>query len=192
MAPVPKPARTNESAVEPSRTLRILVAYDGFESGLRALQLYQRMSRNFDHEFFFDVDFWRFEILIRPSFGEEAALQAAQADIVIIAVDGTCSLPFEVQIWIEKWVRKKTGQQSAFVYLPANPCQGTQGSTYLRAYLRGVAVRGNMDFISPLLQKNGSRRRPEWESSPRPTGEASSITEIVYRRLNHPQSGGNK
>src|SRR5262249_17960024 len=98
-------------------------------------------------EFEINSDLWKFELLNLPQLGERAALEAAQADMIIISTRGTGELPAHVKKWIERWLPQKTGGQSALVAL-LHPDPAPMGEwPPLCAYLRQVAERGNMDFF---------------------------------------------
>lgn len=136
------------SGLNRATNFKVFIAYESFESGLKAVEVYQHLLRRFENDFSFDVDFWRFEALQVPSIEQRAAEQASKADMVVIAVDGVRRLAVEFQHWIETWIRKKVGQDSALVFLAKHPSEIEASSTYFRAYLRGVAVRGDMTFIA--------------------------------------------
>lgn len=136
------------SSAEDSPPLKIVVAYESFESGLHAAQVYQHLVEMLDHDYAFEVDFWRFEVLKVPSIGEVGANKAAQADLILIAVEGNSMLPVDFQLWVEKWIEKKVGQDSALVLVARPTKESAPATVSLLAYLRGVAARGAMTFIS--------------------------------------------
>jgi len=103
-------------------------------------------------------------VLQVPSIGELGANKAVQADLILVAVEGNSMLPVDFQLWVEKWVEKKVGQDSALV-LVARPLHESSAhvSASILAYLRGVAARGAMTFISDSVTVL-SRTKVEYRS----------------------------
>ncbi|MBI4664328.1 MAG: hypothetical protein HY735_36490 [Verrucomicrobia bacterium] len=133
--------------------LNVVIAYDTFESGLTAAQLYQHTIQNFSADYLFEVAFWRFEVLCIPFIADRAAAEAAQADMIILAVDNGEKLPDEIRDWIEKWVIHKPGRDSALVFVSRNPAPERRAAVANQAYLRDIALRGEMTFLTDLNAK---------------------------------------
>ncbi len=127
---------------------KVVVAYQSFESGLLAVRVYQDVTRRLERDLASDVDFWRFEVFGIASVAEAAAKAAGQANLVMIAVEGDQSLPGECQNWIEKWIDKKAGQDSALSLVSKHSSEAAKDLAAIRVYLRDLALRGNMAFIS--------------------------------------------
>lgn len=142
---------TVQSASNSRQPFQILIAYESFACGLQAVQIYQRLVRKLEEEFAFEMDFWRFEVLAIPSLGEVGAAQAAEADLVMIAIDGRYSLPVEFQRWIESWIDTKVGQDTALVLLSNLAGDSLAQAASIRQHLRQLASRGGMTFISDSL-----------------------------------------
>lgn len=148
VATAPSRVSRTESNSEPGRPFKILITYECFASGLQAVQIYHRLSRNLEEEFAFAVDFWRFEVLGIPSLREAAAAQATEADLIMIAIDGRYALPADFQLWIESWIDSKVGQDTALVLLSKLAGDAMARPASIRQHLRQMASRGSMSFIS--------------------------------------------
>src|SRR6266513_2731907 len=63
-----------------------------------------------------NCEFWRFDLLVHPSFRTKAATEASQADMIIIAARGDSEL-MAVKEWFENWLPQKRTAHSALVAL---------------------------------------------------------------------------
>ena len=171
MMKVPKgPIPDCSSTEEPDPALKVFVAYEASEDGLHALRLYQGIIRKFDKEYRFDVDFRRFEVLDVPFLRTRAAMEAIEADLLIIAVDGRFPLTAEFQSWIDEWVEKKVGWDSALVLLTRHSRdRDNDGSASVREYLRNVALRGEMTFIVGATEGAAAIKSPSLDQFPTET-----------------------
>ena len=90
-----------------------------------------------------------------PQLRTIAAAEAAAADLVIIAVHHSESLPDELQSWIDLWLGQK-GQQLRLLLALFDPVYSGI-STTLRAYLEGVARKGNLEFLAQAEERPEER-----------------------------------
>lgn len=146
----------DDSGPESDVNLKVLIAYERSEDGLSALRLYQRLVRRFDQEILFDVEFRRFEVLSVPGIRERAVGEAVEADLVVIAMDGSFGLSAEFQSWIDLWIEKKVGQDCALVLLSRHSCECPNSATSVHSYLRNAALRGNMAFIADTAENSAA------------------------------------
>lgn len=109
--------------------------------------VYQTLVGQLGEGFDLDMDAWRFSELAPLNLRLAAAWQAAKANLIMIACQGTRALPRAVQEWLDLWV----GRQS-------NPCAlilvlaGEHGPAPMRReiqeFLQAAAERGQMDFFT--------------------------------------------
>jgi hypothetical protein len=86
-----------------------------------------------------------------PQLKAIAAREAAAADLVIVSVHHAETLPNEVKSWIELWLKQRSSRPAVLLALFDPLYLGTSSS--IQAYLRGVARRGNMEFVAHTEEK---------------------------------------
>jgi hypothetical protein len=127
---------------ESQPSIKVIIVYDHLDTAKRAEAIYERLAGSLHGSGFeFEQRLWRFDVLEDEGFCAEAALDAADADIVIVATNDDTELPKGVQNWLETSLKHHAGA-AALVALLRN------ASTPLAPYLKDVARRGGMDFFA--------------------------------------------
>jgi len=72
---------------------KIVIAYDGLTAAQRASGLRARLAAHFGPEFGIEDAAWNFALLAHPRLSEEAARQAVEADMIVIAANDDSELP---------------------------------------------------------------------------------------------------
>src|SRR5689334_9295160 len=103
--------------MKPTLPLNIVVAYENFSAATSAQHVTQRLAAELDEDFEISREVWGFELLSHPQLRQEAAAEAAEADVIVVSVSGAVELPAHVQTWVESWVTEKRGGLSALVAL---------------------------------------------------------------------------
>src|SRR5437016_1298423 len=93
---------TISSRDETNDPLKVLVIYDEFSSGLRAMRIYQRQVAPLTSTGL-KLDLWKVEPLGIEEIRAAAALQACEADLIFISLRGDADLSPEITRWIEEW-----------------------------------------------------------------------------------------
>ena len=158
--------------------LRIVIAYDNYNDGLRAWELSERLASRFREDFPVDRDLWKFDLLRNPSpHVRQASLAAVmQADLVMIAAPGVEDLPADVQNWIESWPPRQSAAWSALVASVGPEAQRSHRHSPMSNYLRLRAGDAGMDFFC-----NGENQPASFRPFPPPARfmleqcEASSV-----------------
>jgi len=128
-------------------TFNILTAYESLERALRVKELLDRLASDLRSTCKINSEFWNFELLEHPAFRAQAAAEASEANMVIIAAKGDTDLTDAVKSWLEAWLPQRQAGHTALVALldaegrrsaePPRPC----------AYLQKIAARSSMDFF---------------------------------------------
>jgi len=126
---------------------RILIAYEGFAALVRAQDVRSQIANRFKGEIEITGGSWNFALLGHTQLREQAAAEAAEADMIIIAASGQAGLPSHVATWIEGWSQARQDQQTALV---ASLERGQNASSDLAAELRDLAAKAGMDFFCNL------------------------------------------
>lgn len=132
--------------IDPRPPLKVVTVYDALDSGAQAMQLYRNLSDKFSREVELIIDLGQMERLGDAPMGDRLAKAAVEADVILIALLSGKEVSGVLRTWIEKWIEKKRGHESAMVFL----C-GKQGhlqiSSPAHTYLREQASRVGMTFI---------------------------------------------
>jgi hypothetical protein len=130
-----------------SAAIRITIVYENFAAGIRAKEVSERLANQLKEECEINSGLWKFEVLAHPQLREQAASEAAQADMIIVSARAAEELPAHVRRWIESWLPQKRSHHSALVALLDEDEETVGESRSLGSYLRDVAELGSMDFF---------------------------------------------
>jgi hypothetical protein len=117
--------------------------------------------------------FWNFALFRHEQLRKFAVMEAAEAEMVVIALDGGDDLPFHVREWAESLpVRPHAGQTALVTLIGSNRATRTQPGPAV-AYLRGIAESRGMDFFCNqddwdvlALAQPAPRREENWSAEP--------------------------
>jgi hypothetical protein len=142
-----------------NQAFKVVIAYENLAGAVRAKEMSERLATELESK----CDSWKFELLAHPGLRQHAAQDAAEADMIIIALRGGGSLPEHVNEWIHAWAPVKRDSPTILVALldEVDDQTGADVDDYDRAdseaplpdnfqYLRYVAEQRGMDFLSNL------------------------------------------
>lgn len=116
-----------------------------------------------------------------------AAEQAARAELVVFAVETGGDLPDEIKDWIEHWLLRRGEREGILIGLLEAERQPCAAASLKEIYLRQVAHRAGMDYLSHAPE---GRRRPIPDSLESVSARAESMTsvlnDILHARLLQP------
>jgi hypothetical protein len=132
---------------------RIVVSavHEDFATGVRADDFCQTLSKCLGRDCEIAKELWSLTELRTPKLRAVAAGEAAAADLVIISVHHSESLPGEVKSWIDLWLKQKGARPKVLLALFDPLHLGTSSS--IQAFLQGVARKGNMEFLARSEEK---------------------------------------
>jgi hypothetical protein len=132
---------------------RIVVSavHEDFATGARADDFCQTLSKCLGRDCEIAKELWSLTELRTPKLRAVAAGEAAAADLVIISVHHSESLPGEVKSWIDLWLKQKGARPKVLLALFDPLHLGTSSS--IQAFLQGVARKGNMEFLARSEEK---------------------------------------
>jgi len=173
-------------------TLNVVIAYEDFETGKHAKGTYDFLVEHLGHEFQFLNQMWKFDVLSIPKLREMAAKDASMADIIIISGHGR-ELPQEVKSWIETWLAEK-GNPMALVALFTGSANYSMETAAVRAYLEGVARRGQLEFFAQPDEWPGKKSGASFlfNRSSGPGKALSTLAGVVERDVSYPRWGINE
>lgn len=130
-------------------TKQIAVVYDTSEARQDAIGFCDGLVGRFWEQFEFDISWWPLERLESGASVNDAATKAAAADIVVFATENSQIRP-GFQDWIELWLAKREEHEGALVSLASAGPGGETGAPMMPCFLRGVAHRAGMDYLTGI------------------------------------------
>ncbi len=149
---------------------KVLVAYEDVVAGQRAMGTFDLLAKRLKDECDLQHRLWKFEALRIPELQQAAAMDACDADVIIISGRANHGLPAEVKNWADSWSKKKVGQPRALVALVENE-DSVKSDSPLQSFLKNLAQASKMDFFMRVYQetqsKPGAQKRPSTQSNRR-------------------------
>jgi hypothetical protein len=159
-------------------TRSITVVYQNASSRDKAVDFCDRMINQFWAQCEFEVGWWPFEMLDQPRSAKEAMEKAATADLIVFSCERECEMPRHVGAWIESWVSRRGDREGSLAHL----CDPEQGATEKDVYLRAVAHRAGMDYLTGVPQELAHCIPDSLESY---SERASHVTGVLEGILKH-------
>ncbi len=110
-------AEANHLRADGSLSLKVLLVYEDFETGLTARHTLDGIIQAFDAAADVQVNLWRFDLLVDPVLRGEAAEEANEAELVIVSLHGHEPLPSGAKSWLDEWFGRERKHESALVVL---------------------------------------------------------------------------
>jgi hypothetical protein len=145
------------TAADANPPFGIVALYDSIISLMQARSIRCRLATEFCSDVNVESSFWFHALLVHPSLRQQAAAEAAKAEMVIVSVSDATALTPHLMDWLEQWLPARQGQSGALVAL-LDHRQGSEGAAALMAYLRQRAKDFNLDFFGRLDQPEASAR----------------------------------
>jgi hypothetical protein len=127
--------------------LDVLLLYEDLGTALRAKHSLDLLPAPFITEAGFCTKLWRLDLLGEPLLAEQAAIEAAAADMIILSLHGRNELRAEARDWLSRWLDHKEDRPYALAALldpePAHP--GSDNPVV--AYLKRVAEAAHADLF---------------------------------------------
>ena len=128
------------------------VLYEDAQARNRVADFCNRIAQRFWGQFEFDVSWSSFESLASESSANEAAKKAMQADFVVFGVILDDRIPSHVKRWVEKWLEHRGEHEGALVSVPSTADLPQFETSAMSRFLRNVAHRAGMDYLTEIPQ----------------------------------------
>jgi hypothetical protein len=126
-----------------ANAFRIVVIYDSTESRREAAHASAVLLRELGDDVEVQKRSWETESLLDPQTRQQAASQAAQADVILMAIGATEPTPTLKQ-WIDDWQRQRDLNSGLLALIP---CNSSESGGDLANFLYETAVSARMDFL---------------------------------------------
>ena len=146
-------------------TLKAAVIYDDFNFAAQATALLERVAIRADEAMKWDVKPWRLDVLQEPALADDALGETADADLILVALRKTPSLPDELMGWLESWAMKRQTEDTAMmVFCPEENAASTPLWHSLKEFAEWQSLpflgsrnlrddANSMDFVNRLWQR---------------------------------------
>ncbi len=127
--------------------LRVVLLYEDAETGLRARASLAAVEHRAAPEFGFQTKLWRRDLLRAAWLREQAALDAAGAEVIIVSLHGQDGVPPEVSDWLSRWQELKAERPYALGLLVDDAVAARDGTHPVAAHFRAVAATAGADLV---------------------------------------------
>lgn len=127
--------------------LRVVLLYEDAETGLRARGSLAAVEHRAAPEFGFQTKLWRRDLLRAAWLREQAALDAAAAEVIIVSLHGQDGVPREVSDWLSRWQELKAERPYALGLLVDDAVAACDGTHPVAAHFRTVAAAAGADLV---------------------------------------------
>ena len=139
-----------EAPVKPA--LEVLLLYEDLATALRAKKSLDGLPGQPAATTGFQARLWRLDLLAEPLLAEQAALEAAAADIIILSLHGRTELRAEVRNWLSRWLEHKEHRPYAIAALLDAKTGSSRSDNTVLAYLKEVARDAGADLLCGFLE----------------------------------------
>lgn len=151
----------NEPADRQKPLLEVLVVYEDLATGKRAKAMLDGLSKRFGLSLGLTTKLWRFDHLQVPWLQEQAAVEAAGADVIILSVHRKTEMSEMEREWMNRWLDHKEDRPYMFCVLLGSESGGAATDNPLLAEMKGFATAAGVDFFSdagetPFAATDGS------------------------------------
>jgi hypothetical protein len=144
--------------------LQVLLLYEDLATALRATQSLDRLPAQLGGMAKLVTRPWRLDLLREPLLAEQAAIEAAEADVILLSVHSGGELRAEARDCLTRWLDHKEDRPYSLAALLDQELTQPGVNNPVAAYLRLVARVASAEFVcgccpSTPLAKFSSRRR---------------------------------
>ncbi len=164
----------------------VAVVYEDTVSREAAVSFCDHLVERFWAECEFGVNWWSFELLQEPDSAKKASQSVVEANLVVFATRREGGMPPNVEGWIERWLSERGDREGTLVGL-LSPGTGLSGEgADKHAYLRNVAHRGGMDYLTEVPQSISQIIPDSLKSVSERADVVSSVLEEILRHAAPP------
>ncbi|HWW00503.1 MAG TPA: hypothetical protein VNZ64_12460 [Candidatus Acidoferrum sp.] len=97
--------------------MKALIIYDDLTGATRATAALKRSAWRASVRADWDIKPWRTDALKFPSVADQALIEAADADLIVLAGPQAHSLPTWLEEWLNRWVIRRNIEDAALAVL---------------------------------------------------------------------------
>jgi hypothetical protein len=124
---------------EAGQRLDAALIYEDLSTGMRARHVLECAASLFPRTPQFNMAMWRFDLLRMAEVRRTALQEASVAVIVLLSAHGSGALPRAVQIWVQRWLERKSDQPCALVVCLDERSRDTAAAVQMVSWLQARA-----------------------------------------------------
>jgi hypothetical protein len=132
--------------------LKALVMYEDRESGQRAKQLLDRLSKQAGIAVELKMKLWRFDLLSLPLALEQAALEAAEANVMLLSVNRKTSMSEADWEWMSRWLNHKEARPYLLCLMLGPEWNGVKPENPLIEEIHSFTIIEGVSFFCGILE----------------------------------------
>lgn len=125
----------------------VMIVYENTVAGLRASEFLDRIAREVDDGVVCFRNFWQLNLLQSSLLQEQAALEASQADLIVLSLNAKTDLPDNVQEWLGRWLDHKENRPYTLAVVHATNAEDPASSGNINKQVRDAAAMGDANFF---------------------------------------------
>jgi hypothetical protein len=138
---------TEEDELASTPMLKALVIYEDLATALRAKHSLGQLCEQLSPEAEVHIRLWRLDLLNQPLLAEQAAIEAATSDLIVLSLHRGQELRGEACGWLARWLEHQTNRPCTLAAL-LDPAPERSGSEDLvLAYLRRIAQTAHAELF---------------------------------------------
>jgi len=152
---------SDDTPYEPGRDFSVMITFDDDVTAKKAdevLGMFEQNLREEQGRLFHQ--WWNTDVLAFTSMGELAALEAAMADMIIVAIHDAQELPEMVAVWMKRFLERRKDRPGALVAILASGPEMPDASQGVLSQLRQAAALGHLDYFA-------TRVNADWDKAGR-------------------------
>ena len=126
----------------------VVVAYEDRHARDRMVHIYDNVTAGLADEIELHFTWWRFDLLTDPELFAEAVRSAVEAEMIVFSAHAGSEFPRQVRKWVDVWTKQRANRSGALAALIGLDEDARSGITPRHLYLRQVAERAQMDYLS--------------------------------------------
>ncbi|MGO8931173.1 MAG: hypothetical protein ACLQU3_30320 [Limisphaerales bacterium] len=132
--------------------LDVLLLYEDFGTALRAKHSLDLLPVSFITEGGMRTNLWRLDLLGEPLLRDQAAREAAAADLIILSLHGHDRLQAHAHEWLNRWLDYKENRPYALAVL-LDPGTANAGPDHpVVAHVKRIAAAASADLFYSFCQ----------------------------------------
>ena len=108
---------TEYKEILPETVLKAVIIYDNFDAASHATSLLERVALRTGEAIKWDIKPWRCDVLKQPILAALTIAVAANADIIVLAVQRTQAPPAGLLDWLKNWAEHQRIEDAAVLML---------------------------------------------------------------------------
>ena len=140
-----------DAADQGAHRLKVLVMYEDLATRQRAKSLLGRLSAQFGTYVTLSQKLYRLDLLYLDSLREQAALEGASADVIVLSVSRKTTLSLADREWTTRWLDQKGDRPCLFCLLLGPEWDGRGSENTLMVEVENlISTRGVLFFCGTI------------------------------------------